>query len=125
MQMWESAGHPSAALIATTFLCSLSFWGLSGGVFRATLAPMHSSNAPLRKQSSSMVFLMVVVLGPLLVFQIIHGLAIHARAERGNAHVHVEGKSVDEIVSTFMKENDISGLTLAIVQAPYITPTVG
>lgn len=72
-----------------------------------------------------MLFLIALVMGPLLVLQIIHGMALHARAERGNPHVQLEGKTIDDMIAAYMKEHDVSGLTLAIVQAPYITRVAG
>lgn len=46
-------------------------------------------------------------------------------AQRGNAEVSFAGQSVDEMIGTFLRENDIPGLSLAIVQAPYITRVTG
>ncbi len=42
------------------------------------------------------------------------------RANRGNPELTYRGQSVDQMISDFMKEKQISGLTFAIVQAPYI-----
>lgn len=44
---------------------------------------------------------------------------------RGDYHTLYEGQSVDDLVIKFMEENNIPGLSLAIVQAPYITRVVG
>lgn len=44
---------------------------------------------------------------------------------RGSADVSYLSHSVDEMIWEFMKENEIPGLTLAIVQAPYIPRVVG
>ncbi len=44
---------------------------------------------------------------------------------RGSADVTYLGRAVDEMVWRFMDENRIPGLTLAIVQAPYIPRVVG
>lgn len=46
-------------------------------------------------------------------------------AARGDAQVAFEGKSIDQMVAEYMKEHDVPGMTLAIVQAPYITRVVG
>ncbi len=46
-------------------------------------------------------------------------------AQRGNANVQFEGQTIDEMVAAFMKEHRIPGMTLAIVQAPYIPRVVG
>lgn len=44
---------------------------------------------------------------------------------RGSADVSYLGRTVDEMIWEFMKEQEIPGLTLAIVQAPYIPRVVG
>lgn len=44
---------------------------------------------------------------------------------RGSADVTYLGRAVDEMIWRFMEENRIPGLTLAIVQAPYIPRVVG
>ena len=44
---------------------------------------------------------------------------------RGDADVSYLGQSVDEMIWDFMREERIPGLTLAIVQAPYIPRVVG
>jgi len=44
---------------------------------------------------------------------------------RGSADVTYLGRAVDEMIWRFMEENKIPGLTLAIVQAPYIPRVVG
>lgn len=44
---------------------------------------------------------------------------------RGSADVSYLGQTVDEMVWEFMREEEIPGLTLAIVQAPYIPRVVG
>ncbi len=46
-------------------------------------------------------------------------------AERGNPLVEFEGQSVDRMISDFMREHEVPGMTLAIVQAPYITRVTG
>jgi D-alanyl-D-alanine carboxypeptidase len=46
-------------------------------------------------------------------------------AERGNPSVEFEGQTIDAMIAAFMKEHRIPGMTLAIVQAPYITRVVG
>lgn len=52
-------------------------------------------------------------------------LAPDGRAARGDPTVSHDGRSVDELVAAFMAEHRIPGLTLAIVQAPYITRVTG
>lgn len=44
---------------------------------------------------------------------------------RGDKDVSYLGQSVDQMIIDFMKEENIPGLTLAIVQAPYIPRVVG
>lgn len=44
---------------------------------------------------------------------------------RGSADVSYLGQTVDQMIWDFMKEQEIPGLTLAIVQAPYIPRVVG
>lgn len=44
---------------------------------------------------------------------------------RGSAETSYLGQSVDRMIWDFMREEQISGLTLAIVQAPYIPRVVG
>lgn len=44
---------------------------------------------------------------------------------RGNVHVAYQGKAIDQMIYEFMEEQGIPGLTLAIVQAPYIPRVVG
>ena len=46
-------------------------------------------------------------------------------AERGNPMVEFEGQTIDAMIGAFMKEHRIPGMTLAIVQAPYIPRVVG
>lgn len=51
---------------------------------------------------------------------------IHSELKsRGSADVTYLGRTVDEMIYEFMRENEIPGLTLAIVQAPYIPRVVG
>ena len=44
---------------------------------------------------------------------------------RGDFHAINNGLSVDDLVMEYMEKNNIPGMTLAIVQAPYITRVVG
>lgn len=44
---------------------------------------------------------------------------------RGDVRVAYQGKSIDQMIYEFMEEQGIPGLTLAIVQAPYIPRIVG
>ena len=44
---------------------------------------------------------------------------------RGSADISYLQQTVDQLIWDFMQEHDIPGLTLAIVQAPYIPRVVG
>jgi D-alanyl-D-alanine carboxypeptidase len=48
-----------------------------------------------------------------------------ARAQRGNPVTSFAGKTPDEMIAAFMKEHDVAGMTLSIVQAPYVPRVVG
>lgn len=50
---------------------------------------------------------------------------IKSQKMRGSADTSYLGKTVDEMIWEFMEEEKIEGLTLAIVQAPYIPRVVG
>ncbi len=54
-------------------------------------------------------------------------LAITPRSEaqRGNPVMAFAGQSIDAMIADFMAENDIPGMALAIVQAPYIPRVTG
>ena len=45
-------------------------------------------------------------------------------SDRGSSKVEYQGHSIDEMIYTFMAEKQIPGLSLAIVQAPYISRSV-
>lgn len=47
------------------------------------------------------------------------------KGERGDVQVAYQGKSIDRMIYEFMEEQGIPGMTLAIVQAPYIPRVVG
>jgi CubicO group peptidase (beta-lactamase class C family)/uncharacterized protein (DUF302 family) len=53
------------------------------------------------------------------------GTSSRSLAQRGNPRVAFEGQTIDDMVAAFMKEQKIPGMTLAIVQAPYIPRVVG
>ncbi len=44
---------------------------------------------------------------------------------RGDFHTVYQGQSVDDLIIQYMEENEVPGMTLAIVQAPYITRVIG
>lgn len=47
------------------------------------------------------------------------------RSSRGDFHTIYQGQSVDDLIIEYMEQNAIPGMSLAIVQAPYITRAVG
>ncbi len=51
--------------------------------------------------------------------------AAQAEAARGKAALSVQGKFIDQRIAEFMEKNDVPGLTMAIVQAPYIPRSAG
>ena len=52
--------------------------------------------------------------------------ASHAeRANRGSPELAYHEQSIDRMIADFMKEKHVSGITLAIVQAPYIPRVAG
>jgi CubicO group peptidase (beta-lactamase class C family) len=58
-------------------------------------------------------FLAAIVLAPL------------AQAQRGNPEITFAGETVDQMIAAYMKEHDVPGMAVAIVQAPYITRVAG
>ena len=52
-------------------------------------------------------------------------MVIPASAQRGNPLVQFDGQSIDQMIGDFMTERHIPGVTLAIVQAPYISRATG
>ena len=51
--------------------------------------------------------------------------AAQADAGRGKAALSVRGKFIDQRIAEFMEKNDVPGLAMAIVQAPYIPRSAG
>ena len=60
-----------------------------------------------------------------MVIGVLVAMSTSARAERGNSDVQLDGQTIDMMVGDFMRDHDIPGMTLAIVQAPYISRLVG
>ena len=52
-------------------------------------------------------------------------LTASTSAQRGNPQVQFEGQGIDQMIAAFMIERQVPGVTLAIVQAPYISRAVG
>src|SRR5215510_2375990 len=50
---------------------------------------------------------------------------VSTSGQRGNPLVQFGGQSIDQMIAAFMAERQIPGVTLAIVQAPYISRAVG
>jgi D-alanyl-D-alanine carboxypeptidase len=46
-------------------------------------------------------------------------------ASRGNPDVSFEGQSIDQMIAAYVREHQVPGISLAIVQAPYITRATG
>lgn len=44
---------------------------------------------------------------------------------RGDVHMVHQGQSVDDLIIQYMQDNEVPGITMAIVQAPYITRVTG
>lgn len=51
--------------------------------------------------------------------------AAQAEVARGKAALSVRGKFIDQRIAEFMEKNDVPGLAMAIVQAPYIPRSAG
>ena len=45
--------------------------------------------------------------------------------QRGNPRVEFNGQTIDQMISSYMEANHIPGMTLSIVQAPYVPRVVG
>ncbi|RBP38511.1 uncharacterized protein DUF302 [Roseimicrobium gellanilyticum] len=61
----------------------------------------------------------------LLFGMVLLALLLPAHGQRGNPRVQFEGETIDEMIEQFMAEHQVPGMTLAIVQAPYIPRAVG
>ncbi|MDL2989154.1 hypothetical protein ACS41U_19800 [Salmonella enterica] len=47
------------------------------------------------------------------------------KIDRGSPSLKSHGKYIDEMISDFMEKNNLPGLSMAIVQAPYIPRAAG
>jgi D-alanyl-D-alanine carboxypeptidase len=65
------------------------------------------------------------VLWPILTGLLLLAAAPRACAQRGNPRVAFEGRTIDAMIADFMEEHRVPGMTLAIVQAPYVSRVVG
>src|SRR5690242_2998007 len=62
----------------------------------------------------------------LALAMVLSPMIAHAQTEpRGTPALQVRGKYIDERVAEFMAANDVPGMTMAIVQAPYIPRSAG
>ncbi|MGQ0581122.1 MAG: serine hydrolase [Reyranella sp.] len=62
---------------------------------------------------------------PAVLFLVSSKAAAQAEAARGKAALSVQGKFIDQRIAEFMEKNGVPGLTMAIVQAPYIPRSAG
>ena len=60
-----------------------------------------------------------------LVIALLVALPLFGQAARGNPDMSFGGETVDSMIAAFMKEHDVPGMAVAIVQAPYITRVTG
>ena len=60
----------------------------------------------------------VLILAPVFAFA-------QTEAPRGKPDLAVRGKYIDQRIAEFMAANDVPGLAMAIVQAPYIPRSAG
>jgi D-alanyl-D-alanine carboxypeptidase len=51
--------------------------------------------------------------------------ALSVSAQRGNPRIELDGYGVDAMIADFMERHGVSGMSVAIVQAPYITRNAG
>jgi CubicO group peptidase (beta-lactamase class C family) len=56
---------------------------------------------------------------------VIATLPAASQPARGNPDMSFRGETVDSMIAAFMKEHDVPGMAVAIVQAPYITRVTG
>ncbi|MDP1839700.1 MAG: serine hydrolase [Reyranella sp.] len=67
----------------------------------------------------------IAALTLILPFVIPPEAAAQAEVARGKAALAVQGKFIDQRIAEFMDKNGVPGLTMAIVQAPYIPRSAG
>jgi CubicO group peptidase (beta-lactamase class C family) len=59
------------------------------------------------------------------VVALLLALPLFGQAARGNPDMSFGGETVDAMIAAFMKEHDVPGMAVAIVQAPYVTRVTG
>ncbi|MBD9502743.1 serine hydrolase [Pseudomonas sp. PDM17] len=79
----------------------------------------------LRKTLISVCLLSSITLLPVHTFAAQAADATLYSVNRGDPALKAGGKYIDQMVSDFMKKNDLPGLSMAIVQAPYIPRAAG
>jgi len=87
-------------------------------------------DSPLKQSGIQILFCRHIAF--LVIATLLHALSMPAHAQqnqiptsdRGSSKVEYLGHSIDEMIYTFMAEKQIPGLSLAIVQAPYISRSV-
>lgn len=52
-------------------------------------------------------------------------LSVAQTPSRGNPDVNFDGQSIDQLIAAYVREHEVPGISLAIVQAPYITRATG
>ena len=68
----------------------------------------------------------LVRIASLLAIALLPMIALaQAEPSRGKAELAVRGKTIDQRIAEFMAANDVPGLAMAIVQAPYIPRSAG
>jgi D-alanyl-D-alanine carboxypeptidase len=60
-----------------------------------------------------------------VLLAVLIALPLYGQAARGNPDMSFDGQTVDSMIAAFMKEHEVPGMAVAIVQAPYITRVTG
>lgn len=60
-----------------------------------------------------------------VALSLVFAFAVAGQSSRGTPEMSFEGESVDAMIAAFMKEHAVDGMSVAIVQAPYITRATG
>lgn len=61
----------------------------------------------------------------ILALALAPALALAQAEPRGKPALQVRGQYIDQRIAEFMAKNEVPGMTMAIVQAPYIPRSVG
>jgi CubicO group peptidase (beta-lactamase class C family) len=95
------------------------------GMFTPERDSSFGTPAPARRSLRSTYKHMSKKLINSLLFGGIMLTTIPSAFAQANPMQQFEGQTIDEMIGSFMKEHQIPGMTLAIVQAPYIPRVVG